>query len=369
MRSDDDHRPTEGAGVVEDQLRAAFARHETLTPAAGPLRDAIDRVTVRRRRRRRSVRMTGAALALVAVVSAPVLGQAVGAPLVPEAIAPLVPLAPARPAGPLDFLLLGLDGGDGRDNGHRADSVLMVHVPADRSRLYLISLPRDLGVEVPDRGFAKLNEAFYHGSHRPGERPDLVAGTELTERTVTALTGVRFEATATMTYAGLREVTDALGGVRVCLPETVHSVHSGHAFRAGCQQLDGAAALDLLRQRYRLSAGAHDRDRNGQRFAEALLHQVADPAVATNPVRLAAITRAAGPGLHLDLAGRSLADLFTTLRPVAARDAVGIGWSYRPEDGGRYESLDPAESRGLFDALRRDDVAGWVAAHPQRVTS
>ncbi|GAA3743355.1 hypothetical protein GCM10022225_28630 [Plantactinospora mayteni] len=356
--------------TVEDELRAAFARHESLAPEAGPLRAAIDRRAVGRRRRRRVAQVAGAALAMLGVLALPTLGRTVGMSPVSEVPAPPLATRPTGPAEPLNFLVLGLDGGDGRSNGHRADTVLMVHVPADRSRLYLVSIPRDLGVEVPEHGFGKLSAAFYLGSHRPGSRPDLAAGAALTERTVTALTGIRFDATATLTYAGLRQLTDAVGGVRVCLPQQVRSYHTARVFPAGCQQLDGAAAQDLLRQRYRLDQGAHDRDRNGQRFAEALLHEVTDPANGLNPVRVAEIVRVLGRNLTLDLDGMTPPELFGTLRTVAAADAVGIGWTYHPDRGpvGQVESLDPAQSRSLFDALQRDTLAEWVDKHPDRVT-
>ncbi|GAB3965844.1 LCP family protein [Plantactinospora veratri] len=355
---------------VEDELRAAFARYESLTPEAGPLRAAIDRRASRRRGRRRAARVIGAALAILGVLAVPTFGRTVGMPPVSEVAAPPLAARATGPAEPLDFLVLGVDGGDGRSNGHRADTVLLVHVPADRSRLYLVSVPRDLGVEVPGHGFGKLSAAFYLGSHRPGGRPDLAAGAALTERTVTALTGIRFDATATLTYAGLRQLTDAVGGVRACLPQQVRSHHTTRVFPAGCQRLDGAAAQDLLRQRYGLEQGAHDRDRNGQRFAEALLHEVTDPANGLNPVRVAEIVRALGRHLTLDLDGTTPQELFGALRTVAAADAVGIGWTYHPDRGpvGQVESLDPTQSRSLFDAFARDTLAEWVGRHPERVT-
>lgn len=375
MRDDDprrgepDRQPVGDLRAAEEALREAFARWERVVPATEPLRAAIDATVARRRRTRRLARITGAALALLVVAAVPALVRTVGtAP--PSVPAPVPPLASGQAAQPLDFLLLGVDGGDGGRSGHRADSVLMVHVPADRSRLYLVSLPRDLGVEMPGRGFGKLSESFYHGSHRPGGRPDLAAGAALTEATVTALTGVRFDGTASMTYAGLRRLTDAVGGVRLCLPGPVRSIHTGRRFPAGCQRLDGAAAVDLLRQRYSLADGAHDRDRNGQRFVAALLREGSDPAIATNPLRLSEIIRAVGAGLALDLDGADPVELVGGLREAAAADAVGIGWSHRPERvrGTVFEVLDPAESGSLFEAIRRDDLAGWVERHPHRVT-
>ena len=63
--------------MIEEELRATFARHEELAPAVGPLRAAIDRIAARRRRRRLAVRTPGAALAVLAVVAVPMLGRTV----------------------------------------------------------------------------------------------------------------------------------------------------------------------------------------------------------------------------------------------------------------------------------------------------
>jgi LCP family protein required for cell wall assembly len=359
--------------MIEDDLRAAFARHEPLTPAAGPLRAAIDRAAVRRRRRRLVVRAAGTVLAVLAAVSVPVLGRTLAAaptraPVGGGTAAP--PATSVVPDAALNFLLLGVDGGAGRDIGDRADSVLIVHVPRDRSHVYLISLPRDLGVQIPGHGFGKLNSAFSYGSHRAGAEPDLAGGAELTERTVAALTGLRFDGTATLTFTGLRKVTDALGGVRVCLPQPARSVHTKRVFPAGCQQLDGAAALDLLRQRYWMTEGAYDRDRNAQRFAKALLAKATSRETLTDPAKLVAIVRAAGDAVTVDTGDLPLTDLFAALREVSAADPVGIGWQFRSDSikGDSYERLDPAVSGSLFAALRRDTVAEWVRANPANVT-
>lgn len=66
--------------MIEDELRATFARHEMLTPAAGPVRAAIQRTAVRRRRRRLAARAAGVALAVLAVASVPALGRTLVAP-------------------------------------------------------------------------------------------------------------------------------------------------------------------------------------------------------------------------------------------------------------------------------------------------
>lgn len=359
--------------MIEDEIRATFARHETLAPSTDRLRAAIDRLA-RRRRRRRIMASAGTVLALLAAAAVPVAGW--GLATDPPAADLLAPPAVKARSGPLDLLVLGLDGrptGDPHgDVTSRADTVLIAHVPADRSRIYVVSLPRDLVVDIPGRGRDRLSSAFAIGSMRPGGKPDLMAGARLTARVVGDLTGVRLTGTVTITYRGLRDVTDAAGGVRVCLPETVVSVHTNRTFPAGCQRLDGDAARDLLRQRRGMKEGGLDRDRNAQRFLAALAAQVIGSGI--DPVRLSALLRAGGHGVTID--GFAGTDLLPVLAQLSGAEVTGIGWTFAETEIVRETGwqnllglrLNPELSRSLFDALRRDVLADWVRAHPAQVT-
>ncbi|WP_329105397.1 LCP family protein [Micromonospora sp. NBC_01699] len=357
--------------MIEEELRAAFARQEALVPDTEPVRAAIDRIAVRRRRRRHTIRSAGAALAVLAVVAVPVVGRNLSATPTPAESLTGAPAAPVVvPDRALNVLLLGADGQPGSDTGYRADTVLIVHVPRDRGQVYFVSMPRDLGIDIPGHGFGKLNEAFHLGSTRPGGAVDLTAGARLTARTLTGLGAPAFDATAVLTFDGLRKLTDAVGGVRVCLPKRVPSQHTGRVFPAGCQRLDGAGALDLLRQRYGLPLGAHDRDRNAQRFGAALLAELTDAGTVTNPVRLSKILQTVGDGLATDTGGTSLVELLPVLAELAGAQTTGIGWemSAAPSAGPVYQALDPVVSGSLFAALHADTLAEWVGRHPERIT-
>jgi LCP family protein required for cell wall assembly len=346
--------------MIEDDLRAAFARREELTPSVGPVRLAIDRAVVRRRRRRLRLRLAGTALAVVAAALA---GFTAIAPRPPETANLLATPAPT-PTGALNVLLLGLDQAGG---GRRADSVLLVHIPADRSRLYLVSLPRDLLVPIPGRGTDKLNASFSFGTGPAGT--DLAAGYRATRQVVAQLTGVRIDAGAALTYGATRELTDAVGGVPVCLPATVRSHHTRRTYPAGCQRLDGAATVDVLRQRYGLPEGALDRDRNASRYAAGLLTRVREQEVLTNPVLLNRLITKVGPGLVTDPEEMSLPTLLAVARKAAAAEPAAVGLPVRYQEKAPYGfRLDPTLAPGLLDALRADRLGEWTAAHPKQVT-
>ncbi|MFI7219433.1 LCP family protein [Micromonospora maritima] len=345
--------------MIEDELRAAFARHEELAPPTGPVRAAIDQAVVGRRRRRRRVRLAGTSLAVAAVA---LVGFTVAAPR-PPAPAPPAARPTPTPEGAMNVLLLGVDQA-GPDR--RADSILLVHVPADRSRLYLVSIPRDTLVPMPDGASAdKINATF----SRAAASGDLAAGYRATRQAVGRLTGVRVDAGAVLTYAATRELTDEVGGVPVCLPAPVRSVHTDRRFPAGCQRLDGTQAVDLLRQRYGLRDGGLDRDRNATRYAAGLLRQVRERGTLTDPARLGRLVGALGPGLTVDTGATSLPVLLSLVARATAAEPVAVGLPVRYDEWtDRGFEPDPTLAPGFLEALRADRVAGWTAAHPDHVT-
>ncbi|MFD6613075.1 LCP family protein [Micromonospora chalcea] len=348
--------------MIEDELRAAFARLEESTPPVGPVRAAVDRAVITRRRHRRRVRLAGTALAVAAVALGGFTAMAPRPPA-PTA-APLLATPEPAPGGALNVLLLGVDQAAG---SRRADSILLVHVPADRSRLFLVSLPRDLLVPMPEQGgLGKLNATF---SRAAGSGTDLAAGFRATRQAVARLTGVRVDAGAVLTYPGARELTDAVGGVPVCLPEPVRSVHTERRFPSGCQRLNGAAAVDLLRQRYGLRDGGLDRDRNAARYAAGLLHQMREQGTATDPAQLGRLLLRVGSAVTVDTGDLSLPALVAASGRAAAAEPVAVAFPVLAEWNGRGYEPDRELTPGLLDALRADRLGEWAAAHPAWVTS
>ncbi|MEU8180400.1 LCP family protein [Micromonospora sp. NPDC049044] len=350
--------------MIEDDLRAAFGRHETLTPPTGPLRAAIDRLATRRRQRRKRWQAGGAALAVLGVLG-------IGVPLLsPERAGPaqkmdtLIGSPDPVAAGAVTVLLLGIDS---RTPGPPlADSVLLLHIPADRSRPYLISLPRDLRVPISGHGTDKLNAAFAFGAGHSS--PDLSRGYELTRKTVAELTGVRVDTGVVFTYSALRSLTNEVGGVPVCLPDQVRSVHTRRVFPAACQRLDGAAAVDLLRQRRDLPGGSQDRDRNARLFAAGLVRAASDEGVLTNPVRLTRLLSAVEPGLAVSPGVATMLDLMRLVPTLRSTDQVGLSLPVtEPTGTSSYLEADPQLAPEFLTALREDRLGDWVARHPTAV--
>ncbi|GAA2713735.1 LCP family protein [Micromonospora olivasterospora] len=271
--------------------------------------------------------------------------------------------------GTLNYLLVGSDRRPGESGpDQRSDTILLVHVPAGTKRAYLISVPRDLLVSIPPApngyggGSDKINSAYEHGGG--GE-----AGVRLLSATLARLTGLRFDGAALVDFAGLRQVVDLLGGIRMCVDTPVRSIHTGRLFEPGCQQMDGTRALDYVRQRYDLPDGDYGRQRHQQQLLRAMLDRAGETNLRDDPVRLDRLIRAVGASLTVDTNGVPLQDLALTLRGLPPDGLTGVQIPSHPEtiDEVSYVVLDDGGDQ-LFAAVRGTRVPGWVTANPRWVT-
>ncbi|MFC7245477.1 LCP family protein [Catellatospora aurea] len=339
--------------IEEELLRDAFARHEEQAPPLDPLRRAIDALATRRRRRRTATR-TGAAVVAVAIALAVPVQLWRGG--VADYVAAIEVESPvAAPEGPLNLLLLGLDR-RGAMTDSRTDTIMLVHLPADGSAAYLVSFPRDLATDVPGAGRTKINGAYALG------------GVDGARQAVERLTGVRADAVAEVEFSALGPVTEALGGLPVCLPEAVRSEHTGRTYPKGCRDYSGTQVADLLRQRKTMPHGSYDRDRLGQRVLLGLAKKAGELALLRDA---GTVSRLAGtPGITLHTGDLSLLGLALRLDRVEAAHIIGISQPtfYSEKSGGVwYERLDPKVAPGLFAALQGDTMGEFVPLHPDWV--
>jgi len=200
----------------------------------------------------------------------------------------------ARPAGTrttapaageaLNVLVLGSDArGDGR--AARSDTMILVHVSADRRRVRAVSVPRDSLVRIPPcetaagtalRGHTGLiNSAFTAG------------GALCAVKTVESLTQVRIDRVVVIDFAGFRQMVDVLGGVRMTLSRPVRDPKAGLRLPAGEQRLNGRQALAYVRARQGLGDGSDlSRIKRQQQFLAALAREAGER-MRENPVQFA----------------------------------------------------------------------------------
>ena len=172
----------------------------------------------------------------------------------------------------------------GKDEGsQRTDTIMLIHI-GESGEPTLVSLPRDSYVVIPahialdgssieDRK-NKINSAYGKG------------GAPLLVETVERNTGLRIDHYMEVGFKGIRDITDAVGGVNMCVPEDVTDENSGLSLLAGCQELDGKNALAYVRMRYADPKGDLGRIERQQQFLSSVMKKAATPAVLLNPISM-----------------------------------------------------------------------------------
>jgi LCP family protein required for cell wall assembly len=280
---------------------------------------------------------------------------------------PFAGITGGRPAkiadGAMNILLLGSDSRDpdnkARAGEWRTDTMVIAHIPASRDKVFLVSVPRDLYVYVPKSPTnpklgntkAKINAAFAWG------------GLPLAVQTIEGYTGLRLDHVVLIDFGGFKQVVDALGGIDMPIEQDITSIHPPHRqFKKGTSHLDGASALDYVRQRYQFADGDFGRMRHQQQFMKAVLDAAASGGTLSNPAKLNAFLKATAKAVTVDK-DLSPADMAVTFRNIRSSDLV---FSVSPHTGSKRVNgedvvvPDPVKGPAFYDALRHDKAAEWV---------
>jgi len=157
----------------------------------------------------------------------------------------------------LNLLLLGLDQRPGSALPGRTDVIVIASVDPSQRKVALLSIPRDLWVEIPGHGESRINSAYFYGEFDGAEG----GGPGLMQRTIEHNFGISIDHYGTLEFECFRRIIDILGGITVDVPEDIRderypddsygymSIH----IPAGRQQMDGATALQYVRARHESS--------------------------------------------------------------------------------------------------------------------
>lgn len=172
----------------------------------------------------------------------------------------------------------------GPDEGNaRTDVIMIVHIDSEGGTT-LVSLPRDSYVKIPNHISSDGTES--------GERKNKInaaytfGGAPLLVQTVEMNTGLRIDHYMEIGFAGVRDITDAIGGVNICVPQDYDDKNSNLHVVAGCQHMNGKVALAYVRMRYADPTGDIGRIQRQQQYISAVMHKVATPGTVLNPVKM-----------------------------------------------------------------------------------
>jgi LCP family protein required for cell wall assembly len=273
--------------------------------------------------------------------------------------------------GSINMLMVGTDSRNpdapiDQASEWRADTIIVMHIPASHDKAYLVSIPRDLYVPIPESAGAdcgdrraKINAAFAWG------------GLPLAVRTVECFTDVRMDHVVAIDFAGFKEVTDALGGVDMVVERNITSIHRPYRkFKKGKNHFNGAQALDYIRQRKQFPDGDFARMRHQQQFIRALMDKAASTGTLANPVKLnnflKAVTKAATVDEEL-----SIVDMAIQFRNLRGNNLTFLTSPHNGSqtiDGESVVVSDREKALSMYRAITADRMADWVKANDPKAS-
>jgi len=268
--------------------------------------------------------------------------------------------------GGANILLIGSDTRVGQFDsdedveGARNDVTMLVHVSEDHQQLTAVSFPRDLmvpipactnpetGTTYPAAASAQFNTALGNG------------GVSCVVDTVENLTGLTVPYAGLITFDGVIEMSNALGGVDVCVASPIDDSFTGLHLSAGAHSLQGTDALAFLRSRHGVGDGSDlARISSQQVFLSALLRQVTSNGTLSNPLTLYKLAGAALSNMTLSdglAQTRTLVGLASTLRGMSTSSMLFVQYPVvdDPADPARVV-VDETNAHALNVALQTDE--------------
>jgi LCP family protein required for cell wall assembly len=258
-----------------------------------------------------------------------------------------------------NYLILGSDSRKGVPNGaqnvtgQRSDTIIVVAVDTRLKRTTVMSIPRDLRVEIPGYGENKINTAINHPH-----------GRNLMVQTVENLTGLSINHYVEINFLGFEGLVNALGGVPICINRPlVDTLAKLNLPRAGCYKMKGAQALGFVRARHIEGDNIPDFSRisRQQQFMRALITKALSAGAL---FKLPSLFRAVRDNLVLD-DELNLYELQDLTRSLAKVGQVGVQFRIVPSVpveilGVDYLSLEEPQASQLFERIRDGKRLGQV---------
>ncbi|WP_233255591.1 LCP family protein [Naasia lichenicola] len=246
------------------------------------------------------------------------------------------------------------------------DVTMLLHISQDHTSATVVSFPRDTFVPIPEcpdpeggtfdaMESQKINTTLSYG------------GLACTVLTVEQLTGLTIPFAAEIKFDGVIEMSNAVGGVPVCVAAPIEDTHTELYLDAGTHELQGVDALKFLRTRYGVGDGSDvTRISSQQVFLSALVRKVKSADTLTDVSKLYGLAKAAvsnmvfSDSLNID----NLVQIAKALQPIDLSQIVFVQYPTVEADGGLEPNTESADA--LFTALSTDQAVGLTSTDEGR---
>jgi LCP family protein required for cell wall assembly len=235
----------------------------------------------------------------------------------------------------VNLLVMGF-GGQGHDGAYLTDSMVVMSLLPQSHHTTLISVPRDLWVQIPPNSgqYHKINYAYVYGSNN-GANP--VGGGNAAAQKVSVVTGLDVKYWLTINFEGFRDFINAIGGIDVYVPDSFKAKYPANddpsinpnwiqiEFKKGMQHMDGETAIRYARARYVL-----DNPAEGTDFARSARQQIIIKAALSKVKQIStwpSLYKALDALQHTIYTNLSLTDLIQFALKMDLNDAHRVGLS------------------------------------------
>jgi LCP family protein required for cell wall assembly len=269
----------------------------------------------------------------------------------------------------MQILVLGSDTRDGKNSqyggagdssgyGH-SDVMMLMDISADNKRVNVISFPRDLLVDIPKCVDQETKKEF------PAQKSVMInaamseAGIGCAVDTVNKLTGLEIDHFMMADFNSVKELSNTVGGVDVCVSDAIYDPDSGLRLPKGTSKVQGEQALSYVRTRHAFGDGGDlGRIKAQQGFLSSLVRKIKDDGTLSNPAQMLGIADAITKNLTVDEGLASVPTLLTVGNRLKNIDVGKVAFVAAPtepavSDSNRLQLAEPAASQ-LFAALRKD---------------
>jgi len=249
--------------------------------------------------------------------------------------------------GRINILLLGR-GGEGHEGPDLTDTIILVSIDPIAKEAGLVSIPRDLLVEVPGNGSMKINSVFYTGKslvlNNAGRLNDQLKtnaenqGLDLLQSTVSEVLGVPVHYRAIVDFSGFEKAIDTVGGIDLNVTDPVFEKMyiKGRNYtlnvKSGQQHMGGFEALAYSRSRHTSKRGDFDRSERQRAIITATKNKVLTAGTYSNPAKITQLLDTFGDHVKTNFALDDLTRLYDVVRQIDNSRMVSIGLADPPND-------------------------------------
>jgi LCP family protein required for cell wall assembly len=267
---------------------------------------------------------------------------------------------------PLDVVLMGSDTRAGKGNGgfgsvekfgttQRSDTVIVLHIAADRKSAVAVSIPRDTMITLP---VCKRDGEKVVGYTARFNVAIELGGPGCTIKAINQMSGLHIKNFMLVDFGGFKRIVEAVGGVEICLAAPVDDPLSGLKLDKGKHVVTGEEALAFVRIRHGIADGSDtSRIRRQQAFISSLLRKVVSSGTLLNPAALIGVLNSATESLTADpqLADiNNLRDLALSLRDLKPAGVTFTTLPWTPNGDNATVSVNSSQAQPIWDALKND---------------